>query len=534
MNPTRKILALLFVLLLLLACTAPQQHWISTSPGQGHGNRAVLAAAQSVEANLTLQKNLPHILIRNPLPGSILPADMASPAIEWDDAAAGTSRWLVTLSAPWLEPIYRMVREPAWTPSHLIWDQVQAKRGPEQLTIAVTGLASDTEPAPLSRGESQISISADRVEAPILFRQVAPIFSYALKHPDEMKWRLGDVSSYDPPRVVMERQQVCGSCHHASADGQIFGMDIDYRKDKGAYALTPLDRDLMLTAEDFISWNDFPKIDGRNSTGLYSRISPDGKHVVSTVNEISLLIKMDDVNCSQLFYPLRGILAVYSLEDRRFRALPGADDRTRVQTAPEWSPDGERLLFSRVDMNQELIGRLGTRTIFASDGENIQQLNERYPVQFDIYQVPFNGGDGGIPTPVKGASQNGMSNYYPRYSPDGRWIVFTRSRTGLAIQPDAELYIMPAGGGEPRRMDCNPGGTTSWHTWSPNGRWIAFVSKARTPFTEIYLAHVDEYGRDAPAVRLARFSDPNLAANVPEFLNIRPDDLQSIKVLDAR
>ena len=154
-----------------------------------------------------------------------------------------------------------------------------------------------------------------------------------------MKWRLGDVSSYDPPAVVMENQPVCGSCHTASADGRVLGMDMDFRKDKGAYVLTTIRQEIQLTEHDFISWNTFPRIDHRSSTGLYSRVSPSAKYVVSTVNEISLLVKMEDPYCSQLFYPLRGILAVYSLSDRQFRSLPGADDRRYVQTAPEWSPD---------------------------------------------------------------------------------------------------------------------------------------------------------------------------------------------------
>jgi hypothetical protein len=57
-----------------------------------------------------------------------------------------------------------------------------------------------------------------------------------------------------------------------------------------------------------------------------------------------------------------------------------------------------------------------------------------------------------------------------------------------------------------------------------------FVSKAHTPFTELFIAHVDEHGIDSPPVRLSRFSDELLAANVPEFINIRPDALKKIRL----
>jgi len=46
--------------------------------------------------------------------------------------------------------------------------------------------------------------------------------------------------------------------------------------------------------------------------------------------------------------------------------------------------------------------------------------------QYDLYRIPFNEGRGGVPEPLAGASDNGMSNYFPKYSPDGKWIVFCK------------------------------------------------------------------------------------------------------------
>ena len=40
-----------------------------------------------------------------------------------------------------------------------------------------------------------------------------------------------------------------------------------------------------------------------------------------------------------------------------------------------------------------------------------------------------------------------MSNYFARYSPDGRWIVFCRAKSYMLLQRDSELYILPAEGG---------------------------------------------------------------------------------------
>jgi Tol biopolymer transport system component len=109
-----------------------------------------------------------------------------------------------------------------------------------------------------------------------------------------------------------------------------------------------------------------------------------------------------------------------------------------------------------------------------------------------------------------------MSNYFPRFSPDGRWIVFCRAETGLVLQPSSELWIVPAEGGEARRLECNTDLLNSWHSFSPNGRWLVFSSKRNTPYTEIFAAHLDENGHASRPVLLDRLSHPRLASIIPE------------------
>ena len=85
-------------------------------------------------------------------------------------------------------------------------------------------------------------------------------------------------------------------------------------------------------------------------------------------------------------------------------------------------------------------------------------LDGRQDFQFDLYRIPFNDGKGGTAEPLAGASHNGMSNYFPKYSPDGKWIVFCKAKSFMLLQPDSELYIIPAEGGEARRLDATPVG----------------------------------------------------------------------------
>ena len=88
-------------------------------------------------------------------------------------------------------------------------------------------------------------------------------------------------------------------------------------------------------------------------------------------------------------------------------------------------------------------------------------------IQYDLYRIPFNDGKGGTPERVVGASENGMSNNFPKVSPDGKWIVFVECKNGLLMRPDSKLYIVPFEGGEARPLESNLPLMNSWHTLHP-------------------------------------------------------------------
>ena len=525
--------AVLYLCLLIFACFAPKTAAETDRQGgvtiyrdqtlQLEANERLDTYVRAILENYHPRTTYRKLTIVYPYNESIFPADMAAPTFEWIEKEADTRNWLVMVSShKGNKPLYILCDKRHWTPVKELWELIKQNsvQGPVQITI----LGVDKHPLSeiVSKGIINISISRDKVGAPIMFRRVPPSFSYAAQYPESIQWCLADISSYETPPVIMSKQPVCGSCHTFSRDGRFLGMDMDYKKDKGAYFLTDVRESIILTGQDFMSWNDYPRNDGLQSTGLFPRLSPDGKHIASTVNEILFLIMIPDPYFSQLFYPLQGQLAYYSQSSRKIATLPGADLPDVVQTDPSWSPDGRVILFSRATMKRDLFKELGGRTVFSTDETDVHKLNTQYPVQFNVYRIPFNNGQGGRAEPLPGASHNGKSNYYARYSPDGKWIVFTQSATGLAIQPDSKLYIMPAAGGEVKEMRSNLSRVNSWHTWSPNSKWLAFVSKENSPYTELFLTHIDDNGNDSPPVLLARFNKPGYAINVPEFANIPP------------
>ncbi|MCD4721943.1 MAG: hypothetical protein K8S13_19090 [Desulfobacula sp.] len=484
---------------------------------------------QRILGNYNTDAFYQDLTIRSPYDESIFPPEIAAPNFKWEKTNTAVDKWLLIVSFHKKKKLfYIMCSRSNWTPDKKTWKLMKhnSLEAPAQITILGVTSAPSNEVA--SKGIVNISISNDPVDASIMFRRVYPSFDYASRHPEQIQWVLGDISSYKDPSLIMSKQPVCGSCHSFSQDGTLIGMDMDYKNDKGAYLFTSVRENIELKDQDFISWNDFQRMDGLKNTGLYSRISPDGRHIASTVNEILFLIKIPDLYFSQLFFPLQGSLAVYSSNNKKVATLPGADLSDFIQTDPSWSPDGNHILFSRAPSKMDLFWNLGGKTVFSVENADIDRLNKQYPIKFDIYRIPFNNGKGGLAEPLPGASNNGKSNYYPRYSPDGKWIVFTQSESGLVIQQDSKLFIMPAAGGKAKKMSCNLSRVNSWHTWSPNSKWIAFVSKENTPFTELFLTHIDEQGNDSPSILLKRFNKTGYAINVPEFANMSSKAIKKI------
>ena len=224
-----------------------------------------------------------------------------------------------------------------------------------------------------------------------------------------------------------------------------------------------------------------------------------------------------DYRFLQVFYPTRGILTWYSRESGKREPLPGADDPHYVQTDGVWSPDGKYIVFVRAEAKEPHPEGVPLPTE-ANDPNEVQ-------IQYNLYRVPFNDGKGGVAEPVLGASNNGMSNSFPKISPDGRWIVFVKCRNAQLMRPDSELYIVPFAGGVARKMRCNMSPMNSWHSFSPNGRWMVFSSKSRSPYTQMYLTHIDADGNDSPPILVENSTAANRAVNLPEFVNIAPDGI---------
>ncbi len=469
-----------------------------------------------------------RLQITYPLEGTLFPPESVAPTFLWEDTSAHAQRWnVVVRDDSGGELLRASVDTPRWRPSEETWGRIKGHSLERDAEVVVTGV-NGTDRAAVSSARVRIRTSGDEVGDSLLYREVPLPFLNAVQDPARIRWRYGTIDSHSGPPIVLENLPVCGNCHSFADNGSVLGLDVDYGNDKGAYGILPVEKHMVMDDGKIITWADYKREDDELTFGLLSRVSPTGRYVISTVKDRSVFVAIPDLMISQLFFPIKGILVVYDRETKTFSALPGADDPEYVQTNAVWSPDGKEIVFARAKAYRA--ERLEQKNSVLVDEKDVPEFTvEKKPFRYDLYRIPFNEGKGGTPQPLQGASANGMSNFFPKYSPDGKWIVFCKAENYMLLQPDSELYIIPAEGGVARRLRYNTARMNSWHSWSSNSRWLVFSSKVNTPYTQLFLTHIDENGNDSPPVLLERFTSPDRAANIPEFVNLPGDAIANIR-----
>jgi dipeptidyl aminopeptidase/acylaminoacyl peptidase len=184
------------------------------------------------------------------------------------------------------------------------------------------------------------------------------------------------------------------------------------------------------------------------------RWSPDGKKVA--------FVRTKDEDTQVWLMPVTGG------EPRPVTSLPPG----RI-TALEWSPDGTRLALVfhkdpapelRKEKKQPLLRHV-TRLRYKEEGTGFLDA-ERDHLHVAWVQ------DRRVVQLTDGPWDDAM----PAWSPDGLWIAFVSNRL-----PDADyrgqeidLWVVAAGGGEPRKLPTPPG-PSFLPRWSPDGRQIAYL-----------------------------------------------------------
>jgi Tol biopolymer transport system component len=165
---------------------------------------------------------------------------------------------------------------------------------------------------------------------------------------------------------------------------------------------------------------------------------------------------------------------------------------------PDWSPDGSKILFQRIDGNGcGPFCETDEIDVVASDGSHLERL---------AYDPPGKGCE------RQGKPAGGICRSVPEWSPDGKRIAFQCQVQPSGADPGySRICLMNADGSRVQQLPQTPatGLSDGAPAWSPNGKELAFDRGVRDQHA-IFLMNPD--GSDA-----RQLTPWSLAAGQPDW-----------------
>jgi len=150
--------------------------------------------------------------------------------------------------------------------------------------------------------------------------------------------------------------------------------------------------------------------------------------------------------------------------------------------APNWMPDGKRLLFNQggniytipieggtpEKLNTGDVNRNNNDHVISFDGKWLGLSSQRTGMPgggSTVYYVPITGGNPKIIT-------DSTPSYLHGWSPNGKEVVYTGQR--ISVSPVYEIRKKPIDGGPEVQLTFNKTGRGDGPEYSPDGKWIYF------------------------------------------------------------
>jgi len=257
------------------------------------------------------------------------------------------------------------------------------------------------------------------------------------------------------------------------------------------------------------------------AAGMYPAWHPSGKYIAFSVNNIVQSYHAIPGRTVEVYDTLSNIV-LYDVNNNVITNCSSLSDPDRLETFPAWSPDGRYLYYCCAVK----------KILKQPDYESFMDVHSM--IRYDLLRIAFDQEKrkfGAVDT-VLTVSDKASSISLPRISPDGRYILFCKSRHGnLTIwHPESDLYLLDLNTGLVSKPDINSDKTESFHTWSSTGRWIVFSSRRDDGllYTRPYFAYFDTSGKMHKPFVLPQKSTRHYfkimkSYNLPELVTSRID-----------
>ena len=250
------------------------------------------------------------------------------------------------------------------------------------------------------------------------------------------------------------------------------------------------------------------KTDSTAGAAVYGEIEKSGRFGIFTTARIMPILHSGRLERLEVF-DTSSDLFVVDFQDNTVSDNPSVRGDEFQETFPCFSPDGKTICFCRA--------------------KSLPQPESTKMMRYDLYSVPFDPETGVLSdslTLVFEASAHGKSVSLPKFSPDGKRVLFCVSDYGTfpIWHREADLRMIDL---KTLKVDSlstvNSPRSDTYHSWSSNSRWFVFASKRDDGlYGKPYFCYVDREGKAHKPFVLPqsnpRFYDNSLKSfNAPEL-----------------
>ena len=337
--------------------------------------------------------------------------------------------------------------------------------------------------------------------------EIDPWIAYRLIEPGYVGWRqIGlyqrNMTDFEESAIVTNHatNTTCLNCHHFP----------DYSSDAMMFHARGENGGTILYKDGKLKKINFKEIGPKKNT-TYPAWHPEGRYIAFSSNTTHQVFFGEGQQPIEV-YDTASDLVIYDTESGEVLTDPRFLDEKVMETFPGWSPDGKYLYYA------------------AADARNLP--NEIAYVRYHLLRVGFDTDTGKLSERIDtlyNAYERQGSVSYPRISPDGKYLLYTRADNGTfpIWHPEADLCMMDLSTGTDVDVSVwnDAEHADSYHSWSSNGRWMMFGSRRLDGrYTRLYIAYFDEDGRPHKPFLLPQ-EDPRYniwrlkSFNVPEFID---------------